>query len=952
MTPGGNPELVKELLFGEGPEPRYGAPEPELLTTLAPFLSGELLDEACYNAGWALDARGFERPLGTELLRAYDAVARRLAGEGGWHPVSLERVFEQQRQPLARPVWQAATELARTLDRWSPIDNAALAPWAASDLHWQARSAEGNAQAALYAALLATEPSEDVVHETAEVAERLGGAAGAVLLAWCVSASLGTLRADLQAAAIKALRGQLADQPADFATAAAVALTAPSLGEETRSVAESVPPHYRDVGLLAEWLQQVLPEPPPERLAWLDLQEQLRAELEQLDESVRAPLLDACVRRIGSGWGAPQAAAVEGVPAAIEDTGEFPLPEATAAPPPPAPPPPRKVEGRPGLFSAIRAALTRRFDRREEDTAAEPPRVLNVALADTDREPLPEYDPLETEQDYLVRVDIGALAAESVVVNPVEIPTERLEPSLEGYRLDVLVASSDVDVSADLHRLFLPFSGPSWVCACETPRHQCSEDERESFLHIPFRTRSREGDATLRCTVYDRNNAVQSVRVEFAVGRGETERIRGVVDYSLAEDVGAASALEPRSMSVLTNEAADGTHTIVVNSGDRAIAVNLTEAEAGKALQELRAKLREITVGTNNTPSYDEQNRREPEDFLKDLKQLALLGSVLWGAVVPNRDDRRYLREQLQHRATIQIARVGKVVFPWALVYDIPRELGEQWTLCPLLDEWDTKKSELAAYPLTCPHENAHRANVLCPYGFWGFKHLIEQPPTVRQGVLPRKIAVLTPARAASARSHALDPALTEEHFTDLEGCLKGRFDLSKCDSRKALRKAFADPTLPLVYFYCHGKTAELAGTSLEVPFLEIGGNDKIGPNDFAAWDEDDKWGPAHWATTAPLVFINGCETTKLSPEDVVTFVDALSGMNAAGIVGTEIPVRQRVAGEVALRFYTQFAGQASATVGQALYVTRIDLLAKGNVSGLAYTPFCSMDLVLSERGN
>jgi hypothetical protein len=46
-------------------------------------------------------------------------------------------------------------------------------------------------------------------------------------------------------------------------------------------------------------------------------------------------------------------------------------------------------------------------------------------------------------------------------------------------------------------------------------------------------------------------------------------------------------------------------------------------------------------------------------------------------------------------------------------------------------------------------------------------------------------------------------------------------------------------------------------------------------------------------------------------PEDVVTFVGALAGVKAAGVVGTEISVHQRVACEVAVRFYRQFCGDA-----------------------------------------
>ena len=115
---------------------------------------------------------------------------------------------------------------------------------------------------------------------------------------------------------------------------------------------------------------------------------------------------------------------------------------------------------------------------------------------------------------------------------------------------------------------------------------------------------------------------------------------------------------------------------------------------------------------------------------------------------------------------------------------------------------------------------------------------------------------------------------------------------------------AQAFPDLPLAYFYCHSKTALLAGTQLPIQFLEIGSGDRIGPEDFSAWDEDSNLGPSHWRESAPLVFINGCETAMLSPDDVVSFVDALAGVHAAGVIGTEISVTQRVASEVALRFY------------------------------------------------
>lgn len=580
-------------------------------------------------------------------------------------------------------------------------------------------------------------------------------------------------------------------------------------------------------------------------------------------------------------------------------------------------------------------------------------RVLNVALTDSEHRALGQAAVLAPLREYAVRLNIGSVAEQSIIINPIPIRAEDLHAdSTEGFWLDVVVASADVDVAADVFRLFLPFDGSSWVCGCAAREHTCRPEDREAYLYVPIRTRAGHGAATVRCTIYNDNNAVQSVRVKAAVGPPDSEpsMITGVIDFALADDVAQAAHLRPRQLNVLMNESPAGTQQLVVKNGDRAIAADITESSAQQALAAIRGKLTEITLGRDRGVSqYDDENRKQTDVFIRDLGQLARLGWVLYQGAVPGKEDRAYLREHLAARSTIQVARLTPAVFPWALIYDIPCEIFEPWSLCPLLGDWKSGREQLAGYPESCPYRAAHRANVLCPFGFWGFRHLLEQPPSVRHGALRTRIRVREPALAAVSRSLALNLKLTDTHFKDLEKCFAGRFELVPCDTKASVRKAFADPGLPIAYFYCHGRRLEIAG--ITAPFLEIGTGDRIAPADFAVWDEDDAWGPMHWAETAPLVFINGCETAKLSPEDVVTFVEALAGMDVAGVIGTEIPVIQQVAGEVALGFYRNFAGEPGASAGTALYRTRIDLLRKGNVAGLAYTPFCSADLSLQLSG-
>ena len=610
------------------------------------------------------------------------------------------------------------------------------------------------------------------------------------------------------------------------------------------------------------------------------------------------------------------------------------------------------------IVGVVLSAITvRRAGRHQHDPRPHPTpppgparaRVLNVALA-AHGAVLPKTAVLTTDTPYQVRVDVSAAPDHPAVNRPETGATGPPPPLLTGGSwLDVLVVSADVDVASKLHRMYLPASGPSFICGCPTEPHTCTPANRAPYLAVPMRTRSEASRAHLRCIIYDRNNVVQSTRLNFNIGFGNTDgdNINDDNDFRLVHDVGDAHLLPVRQLSVLTNEAGAGTHTIAINDGAHPITVYLSDSEATTVLSACRAKLTSIVLNRSGTGSgYDKHNRKPTDAFIEDLKALALLGSQLFNAVVPDRDDRRYLREHLRSRAKIQVTRVTKTAFPWALLYDIPREVAVPWTLCRLLEDWDSAADQLSKYPDRCPYQSEHGINVLCPYGFWGIRHLMEEPPSITRGVLRDRIRVYSPARAALVRSLALNPALSEQHFTDLRGCLSPPFELLSCDSRALLQAAFADPTLPLVYFYCHGGRALVANTDLEIPTLQIGRDDQITPTDFAAWDEAGGWTSAHWADTAPLVFINGCQTAELTPEDILSFVAALAGMHAAGVIGTETTVDQTVAGEVALRFYQQFCGR-HASVGMALHRLRVDLLRKGNVSGLVYTPYCSMDLAL-----
>jgi hypothetical protein len=945
MPRSGDPARAAELLLGDDPE--YEVPRPELLSVVAPFLHGELLERACDYAAYALG----KPSVGTELIGALDSAAVRLAQEGGIAYTLAIVLRHGLAPPLARPVWDAAKDLAHTAEQVSPFRTPQwLAPSQGGLIEAARGSSDSDEKAALYAAAVAaSDPPAETLAEVATFAEELLPNERAVLLAWCARQAPGYRDRTLKAVAEAVKGGAAVEQLSTFA---AVGLTAPALAPElaaeTAELASRA--NWGDTGLIAEWLEVALPEPPPERVLWEERKKQLAAELEALDEPTRDALVEEYVKRLVEYWGIQAPINEAQPPAAAPPQEERPV---ASAPPRGG----RLAKAVAGVVEMVRSGVRLpggyRGPPETDETGATPepeeraesaPRYLNVAVADLHECEVPKEQTLRPNTPYFAQLDVAPRSETSIVVGAQEFEVSQLEPDThEGYWLEAVVTSADVGVEQGVHRFFLPHAGPSWVCDCSGTEHTCAPDERRPHIHVPFHTRG-TGDATLRCTVYHRNHVVQSARVELVIADGtqQSHAQRAEVDYTLSAQFADVEQLPERDFGVLTNETPGG-HSVVIKVDGRAIPVNISEVVAGSAIENIRTQLSLITVGRDGTsPQFNERNEKRRDELVEDLRQLATLGARLWERVMPGGRDYEYVRERLRRRSTIQVARVQGAVFPWALVYDIANEAFADWKPCRLLDEWDKQRRVLESYPDECPFAVEHRRNVLCPYGFWGYRHLLEQPPS---RALITKIPHRKGARAAVARNLALNP----EHFEEIRGCLEG-FIVSDCDSREDLIAAIADPLLPLVYFYCHGDTALLADTQEPLPYLEIGSHDRIAPGDFRAWADDGAWNVANWTDVPPLVFINGCSTTAITPEGVVNFVDKLVQVGAAGVVGTEINVAERTAGEIGLRFYGYLAGAEVVSVGQALHRTRIDMLSKGNVSGLAYTPFCSMDLALVQE--
>ncbi|MFD9127451.1 CHAT domain-containing protein [Kitasatospora sp. NPDC059571] len=596
-----------------------------------------------------------------------------------------------------------------------------------------------------------------------------------------------------------------------------------------------------------------------------------------------------------------------------------------------------------------------RFPAEAADDAAETDdRHLNLCLTwPLSRRVVPPDLRLGAGLRYELRVDIGARSGHSLLAPGTPFPDgqlDHIDAGGTGDWLDVTVLSEDFAVPVQRHAMFLPLAGPSWVCPCPPGgAHGCTADHRGGHLRIPLDAPPHPGPARLRLVVSHRGNQLQSAALTVLVDTREAPHgsTTAVIDYTLTGEFTGLDRLPRRTAAVRVSRGPAGELVMDFDGAARPVSTSwLTEHQVQDALSRTRRVLTGVHAAVDEGRNLlDPDNGKPAGEFEEDLKRLAAVGWDLFHLLAPTVAQRRALHALLGPPAEIQVCRGSRqtVMFPWAVVYDIPVDPRAPWSPCAAgLAAAGRAAATRASGPRSCPDEASHGLNSLCPFGFWGFRHSIEQPASRRGGGrLSLRAGRGTAAPAlAIGRSLALDAGLSSRHLA----ALRVQFapgTVGDHVARDDLRRALASGDQDCVYFYCHGRHGK--GAAADTTALEIGQQEEFTPSALTAWATHRDW--QGWARTAPLVFLNGCHTVDTTPSSWLTFVDAFTDLDAAGVVGTEISVDQAFATEVAERFWSHLL--AGGTVGSALHTVRTELLAKGNVLGLAYTAYCSADLRL-----
>lgn len=580
-----------------------------------------------------------------------------------------------------------------------------------------------------------------------------------------------------------------------------------------------------------------------------------------------------------------------------------------------------------------------------------PTRYANAALFDpVAARPLDPQSSLSPGNITRLRLDIGPLSPETQVTftspgAPVPpFPDAKLPADIN---LDVMVSSTDFALASDKDdirkaaatiahgRFFLRGNGGP----ATTP-------EGGHYLSFYLRAPDQPGRARCRTGYYYRNVLVQSQQLVANVGQAGGFQI--TTDFTLSDDLTNLESFPRRPrISILTNANGDGTHQIVLRKPGtkpdptaQGETFAVRDTTVGNIINDLRAILRD------RAPTQ----RRRPQAMLReDLAQLAPKGRELWGQVAAHHLDMFAPLEKDPASHVIQVSRptTSSFVFPWALIYDIPLP-DRPATICKLVTDWDGKKPLVSGSPRECPH-GPHMENVLCPFGFWGFRYSIDQLSSTNDSVF----SIPAPDEwdfVVAETQYGIDIKALSNHVDQLRTTIRKRFPRAQIleGKNKNEIRGLLGRDLPIVYFYCHGEKPNDAAPDT---YLGVGMNESINAAELQDWVHTwRKQGKKIWNKIRPLVFINACHSLEIHPTTLVSFLDAFVGTaKAAGVIGTEVKVNQDLAMNVAERFFDLLLVQEN-TVDEALQRIRLDYLAEGNLLGLLYTPYCWAELCVTRK--
>lgn len=590
---------------------------------------------------------------------------------------------------------------------------------------------------------------------------------------------------------------------------------------------------------------------------------------------------------------------------------------------------------------------------------APPERIVSTGFAAETQpsKPLEAETPLALAADYLFWFEVGERVEGSIEAADVELPVDKLPPEA---RLDVALFGFEGELiltsGADVGQIKIQPDGTVRVTKpVARPAALAGDELMTRRLFFPVRTPAQAGAYRMRCNIYYQQTLVQSrlVTVQAASNpaRQAEAALRSVVDYTLSKMLNGhqLEGMGRNVLSVMLNDNGNGTH------GFRFFGENEFKNDAAMGAGELadliksaRGALRKAAWGDENEYNGQPYRYHGPfnmERLTDDLVRFAIRGYRFYDALINklagDADKAWELADLMVKPGQVQIAtkESANMLVPAAMFYDYPLDDGlanSDYSLCPsFLDALKQKAplEETKCFQGNCPSHG--QDTVVCPSGFWGYRHSLGLPVSVSTGP-DAPVTIPAPGKAKIAVSVSTDPNFRQRplHEQNLQKMGLGWEYADDRDKAVALLKKTESQ---VVYFYCHGG---LSGTT---PFLSVGL--PSGPRLTKANLRSER---IRWQKVRPLVFINGCHTTALTPEHAIDFVSGFVEVShAAGVIGTEITIYEPIAVSFAEACLHRFLIKRE-TIGEAVRGARLKMLQEGNPLGLVYIPYVMAGLKLA----
>jgi hypothetical protein len=479
------------------------------------------------------------------------------------------------------------------------------------------------------------------------------------------------------------------------------------------------------------------------------------------------------------------------------------------------------------------------------------------------------------------------------------------------------------------------------------------------------------GVCRLRVGVYHRNTLLQSVVIEAQVlaldatapaPEGEPP-IRFALDYVASPDLLLLDEHARPALNLVTNRAADGNLWIGVfsdrNAGQGGLRTGSLHTFPPEQLVTQLQLLRDALQQAHGSVTYkyaaplDASNR---EERARQLTQLAIQGWRLYDTLFnsnPSFTDeaKESFDEGLEAPGTISIARCAleEASIPWAALYDRPLDANGSTrpAVCPVFLAQLTEGKALLDEPAqcraqaTCPLQvDPRRRDTVCPFGFWGIRHQLEQP--LKQLKAEQAAELLTnPAFSEPSRLPAAGepPPAVMGYGNNLPGITEHASELLQISGWKLQSSADRDTVMRaleqgpanLFYLFCHGVIQDKV-FKLQFPPYSIEASNLMPVKGRSPF----------------LVFINACESMATLPEVINQLLGKFTRMGAMAVIGSEIKVNNLFARPFARQVLSDFLGGHS--LGESFLRARRHFLRDLNPSGLAYTLHSPVNVHLHGR--